>query len=226
MNNIIQGKTKEIGLKNVFSFIIDGLLLFFLIILGVETIKLGQLVIGFLYFVLSLLIFVPHHFLRVTHSLKIVIIIILFIIVATISGKITPLVEQKYDHFTSKQAFNLTLGGKPFSMEVKEIKYDAQLATESKDTLTTSGSFIVVTVDIINLSPEAAVFKLGANPELIDSQNRHYTLLGEGLTVGKLQPGVAKEVPYTYEVPKDALELKFVVKDSTKIAKSVDLSRY
>lgn len=225
MKNLENRKVREIGLKSIFSFIVNALLLFFLVILGVETIKIGQLFFGLLYFVLSILILVPHHFLKVTHAFKVVIIVILSVIVAAISAQSAPPIEQKYDHFSLKQAFSLTLGGKPFSMVVKEVKFDAKLSTEAKEEISTSGSFIIITVDIINLGSEAAVFKLGTSPELMDSQGRRYTLLGKSLTVGKLQPGVAKEVPYVYEVPKDALELKFVVKDNTKIAKSVDLKK-
>jgi len=225
MKNSVNKEVKEIGIKNIFSFIVNALLIFFLIILGIETIKIGQLFFGFLYFVLSILVLVPHRFLRVTPALKVVIIVVLSIVVATISSQSAPPIEQKYEHFNLGQKLNLTLGGNTFSMVVKEVDHDAKLSTELKEELTTSGSFIIVRVDVVNLGSEAVVFKLGTNPELKDDQDRHYTLYGKGMTVGNLQPGVAKEVPYVFEVPKDAPGLKFIVKDNTKIAKSVDLKR-
>jgi len=224
MKNITKGETKEIGLKNIFSFIVDGLLLLFLIILGVETIKTGQIIIGFLYFILSLLIFVPHHFLRITHALKIVIIIILFVVIAAINGKNTPPVEQKYDSFNLNQKFDLVYGNNTFSMIIKEAKPNAKISVSGKD-VTTSGSFIIVTGDIKNLGSEAVDFKFKADPELLDNQGRRYTLYGAAIPIGKLQPSVAKEVSFVFEIPADASGLKFIIKDKTVTAKSVDLKR-
>jgi hypothetical protein len=224
MKNITKGEFKEIGLRNVFSFIFDGLLLIFLIILGVETIKTGHLFIGLLYFILSLLIFVPHHFLRITHALKIVIIIILFIVVAAISGKNTPPVEQKYDKFSLNQEFNLVYGNDTFSMTVKEAKPNANISVSGKD-VTTSGSFIIVTGDIKNTGLEAVDFKFKTDPELLDNQGRRYSLYGAAIPVGKLQPSVAKEVSFVFEIPTDASGLKFIVKDKTVNAKSIDLKK-
>jgi len=221
MKSVTKG---EIGLKNVFSFILDGLLLLFLIILGVETIKAGQLFIGLLYFILSLLVFVPHHFLRITHALKIVIIILLFIVVAAINGKNTPPVEQKYDKFSLNQEFNLVYGNNTFSMTVNEAKPNAKISVSGKD-VTTSGSFIIITGDIKNLGSEAIDFKFKTDPELLDSQGRRYTLYGAAVPVGKLQPSVAKEMSFVFEIPTDATGLKFVVKDKTETAKSVDLNK-
>jgi len=224
MKNITKGEFKEIGLKNIFSIIIDGFLLLFLIILGLETVKTGQVLVGILYLILSLLVFVPHHFLRITHALKIVIIIILFIIVATFNGKNVPPVEQKYDNFNLNQKFDLVYGNDTFSMTVKEAKPNAKISVSGKD-VSTSGSFIIVTGDIKNIGLEAVDFKFKTDPELLDNQGRRYSLYGAAIPVGKLQPSVAKEVSFVFEIPKDASGLKFILKDKTVNAKSVDLNR-
>ena len=69
-------------------------------------------------------------------------------------------------------------------------------------------------------------FKFEKNPELKDNQNRLYTLYATSMpTGGKLQPSVAKEVSYIFEIPKEASGLKFIVRDKTEVAKSVDLKR-
>lgn len=224
MKDLTNKKIKEVSLKNIFSFIINGLLLLFLIILGIETIKTGQVVIGFLYFILSALVLVPHHFLRITHALKIVIIVILFIVVATINGKNTPPVEQKYETFDLNQEFNIAFGKNTFSMVIKEAKPNSKISVSGKD-VTTSGSFIIVVGNIKNTDSEAVDFKFKTDPELMDNQGRFYTLYGAVIPIGKLQPSVAKEVSFVYEIPKDASGLKFVVKDKTVIAKSVDLKK-
>ncbi len=225
MAKIDSGATKEIGLKTIFTFIVNGLFSAFFITSGVINFKEKKIIAGLLYLVLAALAVVPHRLLRVTQALKIVILIILFVILAGFAAKGDPVAEQKYENFNLGQKFNLEFGKNTFSMVVKKVKYDAKLSTELKEEITTSGSFIIVTVDIVNLGSEAVVFKLGTNPELKDDQDRHYTLYGKGITVEKLQPGVAKEVSYVFEIPKDATELKFIVRDKTNIAKSVDLKK-
>jgi len=217
-------EVKEIGLKTIFTYILGFLFLIFFITSGIITIKAGQLVVGVLYFLLSILVFVPHHLLRITQSLKFVLLIILFVVVAGISGSGKPPAEQKYEYFGLGKTFNLTFGKNTFSMVVREAKHDAKISVSGKE-VTTSGYFIIVTGDIVNLGSEPIDFKFEKDPELKDNQDRHYTLYGAGLAVGKLQPSVAKEVSYVFEIPKDASGLNFIVKDKTDVAKSIDLKR-
>ena len=226
MKNSVNKEVKEIGIKSIFSFAVNALLIFFLIILGIETIKIGQLLFGLLYFVLSILVLVPHHFLRVTHALKVVIIVVLFVVVAGISGSGKPPTEQKYEHFGLGGEFNLTFGNNTFSMMVKEAQRDYKFGSSEKEVPTTSGIFLNIKADIVNLGSEAVDFKFGKTPELKDNQNRLYTLYATSMPVGgKLQPSVAKEVSYIFEIPKEASGLKFIIRDKTDVAKSVDLKR-
>jgi hypothetical protein len=107
---------------------------------------------------------------------------------------------------------------------VKEVKQDTKMIASGKD-VTTSGYFLVVVADITNLGSEAVDFKLEKDPELKDAQNRSYTLYGAKIAEGKLQPSVAKEFSYVFEIPKDSTGLKFIIKDKSDIAKSIDLKR-
>jgi len=223
MKNTGPKEVKELGLKTIFTFIFNALFSVFFVTSGVINFKENKIIVGLLYFVLAALAVIPHKLLRVTQALKIVILIVLFVILAGVAARGDPVAEQKYENFNLRQKFNLVFGKNTFSMVVKKVQHDAKLSTELKEELTTSGSFIIVTVDIVNLGSEAVIFKLGTNPELKDNQDRRYTLYGKSMTVGKLQPGVAKEVPYVFEIPKDATGLKFIVRDKTDIAKSVDL---
>ena len=216
--------TKEISLKNVFTYILGALFLIFFITSGIITIKEGKIVIGILYFVLSILVLIPHHRLKVTQSLKFVILIILFVVLAGMSGSGSSPAKQKYEYFDLGEKFNLASGNNTFSIVVREAKHDAKISISGKE-VTTSGYFIIVTGDIVNLGSEPIDFKFGKDPELKDGQNRLYTLYGTGLAVGKLQPSVAKEVSYVFEIPKDATGLKFIVRDKTEVAKSIDLKR-
>lgn len=216
----------EIGLRTIFSYIFSALFLFFFVILGIETIKAGQIIIGILYFTLSILVLVPHHFIRITQSLKFVIIIILFFVVAGISGRNTPPKEQKYENFNLGQKINLSFGKNAFSMVVKETQRDYKFTSSEKGIPTTSGTFFNVKADIVNLGSEAVNFKFEKAPELKDNQNRLYTLYATSMPVGeKLQPSVAKEASYIFEIPKEASGLSFIIKDKTNIAKSIDLKR-
>jgi hypothetical protein len=224
MKNSVNEEKKEIGLKTIFKYILGTLFLVFLIFSGVTTIKAGQLIIGILFFVLSALMLVPHSYFKVTTSLKSTIIVVLCFVLLAMSGRNAPPVEQKYQYYKLGEKISLEFGDKTFSMVVKEIKSDAKVSVSGKE-VTTSGSFIIVTGDILNLGSEAVDFKFKGDPELKDNQNRHYTLYGSAVSVGKLQPSVAKEVSYVFEIPKDASGLNFIVKDKTNIAKSVDLKK-
>ena len=223
MVNTDNKTTKEIGLKTVFTFIINGLFSAFFVTSGVINFK-KKIVVSFLYFVLAALAILPHRFLRVTQALKIVILIVLFVILAGVAARGNPIAEQKYENFNLEQKFNLEFGKNTFSMVVREAKHNAKISVSGKE-ITTSGYFIIVTGDIVNLGSEAVEFKFNEDPGLKDGQNRSFSLYGAAIPVGKLQPSVAKEVSYVFEIPKDATELKFIVKDKTDVAKSIDLKK-
>lgn len=223
MANVSNKPTKEIGLKTVFTFIINGLFSAFFVTSGVINFK-KKIVVSFLYFGLAALAVIPHRFLRITQALKVVILIILFVILAGVAARGDPVVEQKFENFSVGQKFEMAFGNNKFSMVVREVKNNAKISVSGKD-VATSGSFVIVTGDIVNLGSEAVEFKFKEDPGLIDDQNRSFSLYGAAIPVGKLQPSVAKEVSYVFEIPKDATGLKFIVKDKTEVAKSVDLRK-
>jgi hypothetical protein len=217
-------ETKEFGLGNVVTFIINGLFLVFFITSGILSFNEKKLVVSFFYFGLAALSVVPHRLLRVTQALKVVILIILFVILASVAAIGKPAAEQKYENYKLGQKFNVAYGSNTFSIVVKGMKNDAKISVSGKE-ITTSGYFIIVTGEITNLSSEAVEFKFKSDPELKDGQGRAYTLYGASIPLGKLQPSVAKEASYVFEVPKDASGLKFIAKDKSDIIKSVDLGR-
>ena len=163
-------------------------------------------------------------FFKVTQALKIVILIVLFVILATVAARGDPVAKQKYEYYKVGQAFNLKFGNSTFLTTVKNVSQETKIMAHGKEA-TTSGLFLVVKVDILNEGSEAVDFIKGKDPELQDSQERVFTLYGASIPQGKLQPGVAKEVSYVFEVPKDATDLSFIFKDKTDVAKSVDLGR-
>lgn len=217
-------EVKEFGLRALLTLIVNGLLSAFFVTSGILNFKVNKIIVGFFYFTLAVLAIIPHRFLRVTQTLKIVILIILFVILAGVAAKGDPVVEQKYEYYTLGQKFNLKSGNDTFSMTVKSTNNNAKLSVAGKD-VSTSGYFVIVTGDITNLGTEAINFKFSKDPELKDGQDRSYSLYGAALAVGKLQPSVAKEVSYVFEIPKDATKLVFIIRDKTDVAKSIDLKR-
>lgn len=215
---------REMSLKTVIGYIFNALILVFFIFSGVVTVKAGQLFVGILYYALAALVVVPHHLLRVTKSLKFVILVIVFFILTVISGANNTPEKQKYEYFNLAQEFNLKYGGNTYSVVVQDVRQETKIIVQQKE-VTTSGYFLIVRATIVNLGSEAIDFKLGKTPELLDSQDRHYTLYGSNIPTGKLQPSVAKEVSYFFEIPKDASGLKFIIKDGSVVSKSIDLKR-
>lgn len=215
---------KEIGLKTVFTFILNGLFSAFFVTSGVLNFKEKKILVSIIYFVLAALAIVPHKFLRVTQTLKIVILIILFVILAGLAARGDPIAEQKYEYYKLGQEFNLSIGKNTYSVTTKGVSQETKIMVLGKEAIT-SGIFFVVKVDILNLGSESVDFIKGKDPELKDSQGRDYTLYAADIPQGKLQPGVAKKVSYVFEIPKDSKGLSFIIKDKTDIAKSVDLGR-
>jgi len=224
MSNLVNKERKELGLKAIITFIFNGLFSVFFVTSGILNFKEKKIIVGLLYFILAILAVIPHKFLRVTQTLKIVILIVLFVILAGVAAKGDPVVEQKYENINLGQKFDLAFGDDTFSMVIAEAKNNAKISVSGKE-VTTTGYFIIVTGEIVNLGSEAEDFKFRKDPELKDGQNRLYSLYGAALPVGELQPSVAKEVSYVFEIPKDATELKFIIRDKTDVAKAVDLEK-
>ena len=215
---------KELGLKTIFTFLVNGLFSAFFVTSAGLNFKQHKIIVSLLYLVLAALSLIPHRFLKVTQALKIVILVILFVTLATLAARGDPVAKQKYEYYKVGQAFNLKFGNDTFAMTVKKVSEETKIMAQGKEA-TTSGLFLVVKVDILNEGSEAVDFIKGKDPELQDSQERVFTLYGASIPQGKLQPGVAKEVSYVFEVPKDATDLKFIFRDKTDVAKSVDLGR-
>jgi hypothetical protein len=215
---------KEIGLKSVFTFLVNGIFSAFFVTSGILNIKENKIIVGVLYFILAILAILPHRLLRVTQALKIIILIILFVILATVAVKGDPVAEQKYEYPEIGQEYKLKFGRNTFSVLVRNVTQETRVAYQGKE-MGTSGLFLVVNADIINNESESVDFITGKDPQLKDDQGRVYTLYGANIPPGKLQPNVAKMVSYIFEIPKDAKGLSFIFKDSTDILKSVDLKR-
>lgn len=224
MAKIDNKEIKEIGLKTVFTFILNGLFSAFFVISGVLNLKDKKIIAGLLYFVLAGLAILPHKLLRVTQALKIIILIVLFVILAAVAAKGDPVVEQKYEYYEIGQEYKLKFGNNTLSATVRNISQETKIVSQGKET-GTSGLFLVVNVDIVNNESKSVDFITGKDPQLKDNQERVYTLYGAYIPPGKLQPSVAKMVSYIFEIPKDAKGLSFIFKDNTDIVKSVDLKR-
>jgi hypothetical protein len=224
MKNTGNKEIKEIGLKNVFTFIINGFFSLFFVTSGILNFKEKKIFAGLLYLILAVLAMVPHKLLRVTQTLKIVILIILFVILASVAAHGDPVAEQKSENYKLGQEYNLKFGNDTFLVTAGKVSQETKIVAQGKEA-TTTGIFLIVEVDVVNTGSESVSFFTGKDPELKDDQNRVYTLYGANIPQGKLQPSVPKKVSYVFEIPKDAKGLKFIFEDKTGVAKSVDLGR-
>ena len=223
MGNANQKPAKELSLKGIFKFIIGATVLLFFVTSGILTVGRGHLLLGVMFFILSGSTFIPHSYLRVTQPLKWVIIIFLYIVLAGISGRDIKPEEPKYERYNLLQEFKISSGEDTFLMTVKEVQQESNIVVQDK-TVTTSGVFLIVKTEIENLGSQSVDFKFAKDPELRDGENRLYSLYGASIPAGKLNPNVAKEISYVFEIPKDATELKFIVRDRTKAIKLINLS--
>lgn len=224
INNVNAKPIKEFGIKDLLRWIFDILLFSCILIIGISTIISKHWFSGLLFVLLSPTVFVPNRYLRITGSLKRIIIIILFIVLAGLFSNDIPKEEQKYENYELGNSFILKSGDADFSVAITNISQNTQ-ATINDEQLTTSGYFLTLTGEIKNLGTQPLVFNFGNSPKLTDSQNRTFTLRGSSLAGDMLQPGVSKRLSLTFEIPKDALDLKLVVQDSTNTIKSIDLKR-
>jgi hypothetical protein len=236
MEDIKTTKHGELGIKTIVKYIIGVIAVALIILTGVESIKLGFIFVGILFFALALLVFVPHHRLRVTLPLKAVIIVVLYVVFAAMTGGkgsgTSATKEQKYENAPLGQKVTLVFNANSYSMVVRNVTQETKIKVNDKGVekeATSTGYFLLVKGEITNLGTAPLDFPLGTTskdgPELKDSQNRRYTLYGTSISSGQLQPSLSKEFTYFYEIPKEAAGLTFLVKDKTDTIKSIDLKR-
>ena len=213
---------KEIGVWAVMCWILTGLAGLASVFSGVVTIKAGQSFVGILFLVLVAFIFVPRKYFRISRPLKVIIFILAYFVLLIISGINNPAPEKQYEYYNLGQSFNLTFGDDIFSMVIYNISTETQLIVNGQN-LSSSGFYLFVNGEVKNLGKSPSNFNFES--ELKDSKDNLYTLFAFNMIGGPLQPNVERKFSNIFEIPKEASELKFFVKDKTNIIKAVNLGR-
>lgn len=164
---------------------------------------------------------VPKKYLRISRPLKVIIFIAVYFIILIISGLNAPKIEQQYGNYILGETFNITYNGNIFSMKVVNISKETQMTINGGQNLSTSGYYIFVNGYVTNLgkTPSGLQFK----SELRDGADNLYTLFAMENRVGEFQPNLEKRFYNVFEIPKQASELKFYVKDKTSVIKVISL---
>lgn len=189
---------------------------------GVATIQAGQFFIGILFFVLAVFTFIPKKYLRISRSLKVVIFIVFYFTFLMISGFNTPTPEQQYEYYSFGEEFNLTLENNLFSMVIYNISTETEIVMDGEN-LSSQGVYIIISGVVKNL--EKTPLDFSNQPELKDSDENLYTLVGFNIAPRKLQPNLERKFLDIFETPKDVVGLKYVLKDDTNIIKIISLKK-
>lgn len=212
--------TKEIGIWTVTYWILMGLAGAASIFSGIVTIKAGQFFIGLIFLVLTIFVFVPRKYLRISRPLKVVIFILAYFVLLIISGINAPKPEQQYEYYNLEQSFNLTFGNNVFLMTIYNVSTKTQLIVDGQN-VSSSGIYIIVNGGIKNLGKSPSDFSFKS--ELRDSEDNLYTLFAFNMVGGQLQPRLEREFSNIFEIPEQSSGLKFIVEDQTNIIKIVNL---
>ena len=213
---------REIGIRDVISWMFISIAVLIFILSGIVTIQAGQFFIGLLFFVPVVFIAVPKKFLKIKMSkaLKIVILIIVYFILLVVSGLDAPMPEQQYENYNLKQPFDLTFGDNVFSMNIDSISKETEINVDGED-ISSSGYFLFVNGSVTNLGKVPLDFDLQS--ELRDSQDNLYTVMALKSNLDMVQPNLARNFSCVFEIPKEISGLKFIMKDKTNVYKTISL---
>lgn len=213
---------KEIGIGTVLGWILGALAVSMGIFSAIVTIKAGQILVGFLFIIPSAFVLIPRKYFRITKPLKVVIFILSYLIILYWSGVNNPVPAQQFEYYNLGQPFNLIFGSNNFSMVILNVSNSSQVNING-EIRSSTGIYISVNGKVKNLQKEPVNFN--TSPELKDSLENTYTLIGISMIKGALQPSIERDVSYIFEIPKEATGLKLFIKDKNSAIKVIDLER-
>ena len=214
-------KEKEVQKKEVgFITVVDAIVGIIVAIFCLLALIGGFYLIGALFFVLTIFIFLPQKVLKFSKWLKLLIGIVGFFVLLAIIGLNLPSQESVFEIYSLNEPFILNYDEVNLSMVVYNATKEDKIILNGEER-TSEGFFIKVNGALINLVKLPV--NIGINVWIMDSQNNSYTPLGYNLGEGPLQPNLRREIFHIFEIPKQSSGLKLFIKDKTKIIKVVDL---
>ena len=200
---------KEVGFITVINVIVGIILVIFCLLALAGSFYL----VGALFFVLAVFIFLPQRILKFSKWLKLLIGVVGFFVLLAIIGFNVPSQEPVLEIYSLNEPFILNYGAVNLTMVVYNATKEDKIILGGEER-TSEGVFIKVNAALINLVKLPV--NIGINVWIMDNQNNSYTPLGHNLGEGPLQPNLRREIFYIFEVPKEVTGLRFLVAEDKK----------
>lgn len=207
---------REVGFITVINVIVGVIFVIFCVL----TLIMGLYLIGVLFLVLAVLLFLPQKILKFSKWLKLLIGVVGFFVLLAIVGLNMPSQEPVFALYSLNEPFILSHKEINISMVVYNATKEDTFILNGEE-ITSEGVFLKVNGALINLEKSPVNIEIGVG--IIDNQNNSYTSLGYNLGEGPLQPNLRREIFYIFEIPKQVSGLKFIVEEDRKHFKEIDL---
>ena len=207
---------KEVGFITVINTIVGIIIAVFFIL----TLIRGLYLVGVLFLVLAVFIFLPQKILRFSKWLKLLIGVVGFFVLLIIVGLQVPSQEPEFEAYGLNEPFILVYDEVNFSMIIYNATKEDTIILNGEER-TSEGVFIKINGVLTNLENVAGGF--GVYSSLTDNQNNTYTVVGYNFGEGALQPNLKRTFFYIFETPKDASGLEFTVTEDNEHFKTIDL---
>jgi hypothetical protein len=208
---------KEVG----FVTVINTILGIILVIFGLAILLIPFYIIAITSVILGIFLLLPQKILRFSKWLKLLIVIIGFIAVIMIQGASLPSSPPEVEYYSLNEPFLIEYKNINFSMVIYNSTKEKTISVGGQEK-TTTGIFLKINGGVTNTGNSAASdFSLYTGLE--DGQNNSYESLGYNFGVGPFQPNLKKDFFYVFEIPKDAVGLRFYLSEDRKSFKIIDL---
>ncbi len=211
-----EAQKKEVGFITIINIIVGVILAIFCVL----TLIMGLYLVGVLFLILAVFIFLPQGILKFSKWLKLLIGVVGFFVLLVIVGLNMPSQEPVFESYNLNEPFILSPEEINISMVVYNATKEDTLTLNGEET-TSQGVFLKVNGALINLEKSPVNIKIGVG--VIDNQNNSYAILGYNLGEGPLQPNLRREIFYIFEIPKQVSGLKFIVEEDRRHFKEINL---
>lgn len=215
-------KKKEAGKREVgFITVINIIAGIILLLFGMLLFIIPSYIAAIAFIILGIFLLLPQKILKFSKWLKLLIVIIGFFVIVVIQGINLPSSQLEIEHYNLNENFLLTYKNLNFSMVIYNVSKEDSISIDGEEK-TTTGFFLRINGGLTDIGT-ASSSDFSAYTGLEDSQNNSYELLGYNFGVGPFQPNLKKDFFYIFEIPKEAVGLKFYISEDKKLFRIIDL---
>ncbi len=205
-------------ISSIIFLILNIILGVFTLIIGIMAIFYEKYLFVVLYILLGVFAFLPRKIIKISNWKKFLIGVGIFILISTMSiFSNWNLNNNGNDNFVNnnmQEKFILNTGDSNLSMIVYNTTKEESILVNGQEK-TTTGYFLRINCEITNLGISPVLVDPGSG--LIDSQNQTYASIGFSLSQEYLQPDLAKQCYFVFELPDSAQGIKFRIRDESAI---------